>query len=49
MELAPEDVKKLNGSVQQILKKSAYTREELLCEVRDLVLMCVQPGTARSS
>jgi signal transduction histidine kinase/CheY-like chemotaxis protein len=37
-ELTPEDRQQLNGSVKQTLQKGAYSREELLHEVRDLVL-----------
>jgi signal transduction histidine kinase/CheY-like chemotaxis protein len=36
-ELSPEDQQRLNGSVEKILQKGAYSREELLREVRDLV------------
>src|SRR5439155_17580671 len=36
-ELTPEDRQRLNGSVEKILQKGAYSREELIREVRDLV------------
>jgi CheY-like chemotaxis protein len=36
-DLTPEDRLRLNGSVERILQKGAYCREELLQEVRDLV------------
>jgi PAS domain S-box-containing protein len=38
MDLTSEDRRRLNGKVSAILSKSAYTREELLREIRDLVL-----------
>jgi len=36
-ELSEEDRQRLNGSVEKILQKGAYSREELIREVRDLV------------
>jgi hypothetical protein len=36
-ELTAEDRKRLNGSVEKILHKGAYSREGLLLEVHDLV------------
>jgi CheY-like chemotaxis protein len=36
-ELTAEDRKRLNGSVEKILHKGAYSREDLLLEVHDLV------------
>ena len=36
-ELTPEDRQRLNGSVEKILQKGAYSREELIGEVRNLV------------
>jgi signal transduction histidine kinase/CheY-like chemotaxis protein len=36
-ELSLEDRQRLNGSVEKILQKGAYSREELIREVRDLV------------
>jgi CheY-like chemotaxis protein len=46
MDLTPEDRLRLNGYVTQILQKGAYSREELLQEVRDLVAACLQPRLA---
>jgi CheY-like chemotaxis protein len=43
MDLTPEERKRLNGSVQHILQKGSYSRDELLQEVYELVLACVQP------
>ena len=43
-DLTPDDRQRLNGYVEQILQKGAYSREELLREVRDLVAVRVQPG-----
>jgi len=36
-DLTAEDHRRLNGSVERILQKGAYGREELLAEVRRLV------------
>jgi signal transduction histidine kinase/DNA-binding response OmpR family regulator len=36
-ELTAQDRQRLNGSVEKILQKGAYSREELIREVRDLV------------
>jgi signal transduction histidine kinase/DNA-binding response OmpR family regulator/HAMP domain-containing protein len=36
-ELSAEDRQRLNGSVEKILQKGAYSREELIHKVRDLV------------
>ena len=36
-ELSAQDRQRLNGSVEKILQKGAYSREELIHEVRDLV------------
>jgi hypothetical protein len=36
-DITPEDKRRLNGRVEQILRKGSYSREELLREVRDLV------------
>jgi CheY-like chemotaxis protein len=48
-ELTAEDRQRLNGSVERILQKGAYSREELLHEVRDLVTASIHPklGSAR--
>jgi PAS domain S-box-containing protein len=40
-ELTGEDRQKLNGSVERVLLKGAFTREELLNRVRELVAACV--------
>jgi adenylate cyclase len=36
-DLTPDDHRRLNGYVERILRKGAYSPEELLREVRDLV------------
>jgi len=40
-ELTAEDRQRLNGYVERILEKGAYSRDTLLAEVRDLVAACV--------
>jgi CheY-like chemotaxis protein/anti-sigma regulatory factor (Ser/Thr protein kinase) len=40
-ELTADDRQRLNGYVERILQKGAYTRDTLLAEVRDLVAACV--------
>ena len=40
-ELTAEDRQRLNGYVERILQKGAYTRDALLAEVHDLVAACV--------
>jgi len=40
-ELTAEDRQRLNGYVERILQKGAYTRDTQLTEVRDLVAACV--------
>ena len=40
-ELTVEDRQRLNGYVERVLEKGAYSRETLLGEVRDLVAACV--------
>ncbi len=48
-ELTAEDHVRLNGCVERVLQKGAYSREELLAEVRDLVTACLrQPTAART-
>ena len=42
-DLTPEERQRLNGSVEKILLKGAYSREDLLGEVRRLVASCA-PG-----
>jgi CheY-like chemotaxis protein len=39
-DLTPEERQRLNGSVAQILLKGAYSREDLLDEVRRCVASC---------
>jgi signal transduction histidine kinase/DNA-binding response OmpR family regulator len=43
-DLTPDDRQRLNGYVEQILQKGAYSQEALLHEVQRLVTACVQPG-----
>jgi signal transduction histidine kinase/DNA-binding response OmpR family regulator/HAMP domain-containing protein len=40
-ELSAEDQQRLNGSVEKILQKGAYSREDLIGEVRDLVIASI--------
>ena len=50
-DLTPDDRRRLNGYVEQILQKGAYSQEALLYEVRRLVAAYVQPehpGTAKA-
>jgi CheY-like chemotaxis protein len=42
-DLTPDDRQRLNGYVEQILQKGAYSQEALLHEVRHLVAAYVQP------
>ena len=51
-ELSAEDRQRLNGSVEKILQKGAYSREELIREVRDLVTASIRskrPATKEMS
>jgi CheY-like chemotaxis protein len=51
-DLTPDDRRLLNGYVEQILQKGAYSQEALLYEVRRLVAAYVQPerpGTEEDS
>lgn len=41
MDLTPADRLRLNGYVEQILQKTAYSCDQLLQEVKDLVLACL--------
>jgi signal transduction histidine kinase/DNA-binding response OmpR family regulator len=41
-ELTPEDRQRLNGSVEKILQKGAYSRDELIGEVRDLIITSIR-------
>ena len=43
MDLTQKERARLDGYVKQILQKGAYSRQELLHEVRELVLNCVGP------
>ena len=40
-ELTNDDRQRLSGSVERVLSKGAFTREELLARVRELVAACV--------
>ena len=40
-DLTAEDHLRLNGYVEKILQKGAYSREALLAEIRDLVTACI--------
>jgi CheY-like chemotaxis protein len=44
MDLSADDRRRLNGSVDRILQKGTYSREDLLREVRERVTTYVQPG-----
>jgi len=48
-DLTPEDRQRLSGDVEKILQKGAYSREELLAEIRDLVRACVRQQAAIGS
>jgi CheY-like chemotaxis protein len=43
-DLTPEDRQRLNGYVEQILQKGAYSHEELLHEIQLLIAACVRSG-----
>jgi len=43
-DLTVADLERLNGNVEEIIQKRAYTREELLREVRDLVAVYAHPA-----
>jgi PAS domain S-box-containing protein len=43
-DLTPDDRRRLNGYVERILQKGAYSREELLHEIHHLVAACVRSG-----
>ena len=47
-DLSAEDRKNLNGGVEQVLSKSAYSREQLFEEVRALVAQYVRHDTGNS-
>lgn len=40
-DLSPSDYLRLKGDVEQILQKGAYSRDQLLQEVRDQVIACI--------
>jgi signal transduction histidine kinase/CheY-like chemotaxis protein len=42
MDLTPDDRRRLNGYVEEILHKGVYSRERLLREIRDLVAACLR-------
>ncbi len=44
-DLSVADRRRLNGYVQKIVQKGAYSREALLAEVRELVAACAHPKT----
>jgi PAS domain S-box-containing protein len=44
-DITVEDRLRLNGYVEKILQKGAYSRGELLAEVRNLVELCVRNGS----
>jgi len=48
-DVTAEDRLKLNGYVEQVLSKGAYTRQELLGEVRDQVLRYMRDGGNHTS
>jgi CheY-like chemotaxis protein len=49
-DLTAEDHQRLNGYVAAIVQKSAYSREELLAELRDLLATSVlRPATGRAT
>jgi CheY-like chemotaxis protein len=45
-ELTDEDRRRLNGCVEKVLQKGAYSRQSLLREIRDLVAACARPAAA---
>jgi two-component system sensor histidine kinase ChiS len=45
-DITEEDRRRLHGYVERILEKGAYSREELLAEVRDLMIACIQEQPA---
>jgi CheY-like chemotaxis protein len=46
-DLTAEDHRRLNGYIAAIVQKSAYSREQLLAEVRDLLATSVRHPAAR--
>jgi CheY-like chemotaxis protein len=49
MDLSPEDRERLNGQVEKILQKGAYTRDRLLNEVCSLVMTSIKTGLKENS
>ncbi|GIV95623.1 MAG: hypothetical protein KatS3mg057_0280 [Herpetosiphonaceae bacterium] len=49
MDLTVEDRLRLNGYVQQVLHKQLYSREQLLREVRDLVVVSLRQNNGRTT
>ncbi|HYK89988.1 MAG TPA: response regulator [Acidobacteriota bacterium] len=47
MDISNEDRQRLDGLVKKILQKGSCSRDELLCEVRNLVAACVPPRTQK--
>jgi hypothetical protein len=41
-DLTDDDRRRLNGGVERIIEKSAYDRDDLLREVRQTLLACIQ-------
>jgi hypothetical protein len=48
-DLTAEDRARLSGSVEKILLKHAYRREELMTKIRELVSACAQRQLQPSS
>jgi CheY-like chemotaxis protein len=48
-DVTAEDRQRLTAQVEQILQKGAYSREELLAQVRKLLTDCTEPGCAEPS
>ncbi len=46
--LTPEDRLQLSGYVEKILQKEAFTRDELLLEVRELVQRCIRQDMGKN-
>ena len=44
-DLTPEERQILDGNAERILQKGAYSREELLSQLRDLVRACLRQPT----
>ncbi len=48
MDLSEEDRRRLEGQVQSVVQKSGQTQDEVLRQVRELVVACVRPDTPPS-